>query len=73
MFAHRSSKGFTQCNGVAKSKRCFSDEGCRNPSLGLTTKARACKGESQEWSLGVTFHAPESLGLCERMNPHIPK
>jgi hypothetical protein len=22
---------------------------------------------------GVTFHAPESVGECEGMNPHTPK
>jgi hypothetical protein len=33
---------------------------CYNPSLGLATKARACKNAGQEGSLGVTFHAPES-------------
>jgi hypothetical protein len=47
--------------------------GCRNPSLGLMTKARACKGVGQEWSLGVTFHAPRNVGKCEGMNPHTPK
>jgi hypothetical protein len=26
---------------------------CRNPSLGLTTKARACKGAGQKGSMGV--------------------
>jgi len=44
-----------------------------NPSLGLTTKARACEGVGQEWSLGVTFHALGSVGECEGMNPHTPK
>jgi hypothetical protein len=46
---------------------------CRNPSFGLTTKARACKGANQEWSSGVTFHAPKNVGKCEGMNPHTPK
>jgi hypothetical protein len=46
---------------------------CRNPSLGLVTKARACKGAGQEGSPGVTFHAPRSVGECEGMNPHTPK
>ncbi len=46
---------------------------CRNPSLGLTTKARACKGVGQKRSPGVTFHAPESAKECEGMNPHTPK
>jgi hypothetical protein len=46
---------------------------CHNPSLGLTTKARACKGASQEVSMGVTSHAPESVGKCEGMNLHTPK
>ncbi len=46
---------------------------CRNLSLGLVTKARACKGASQEGSPRVTSHALENLGECEGMNPHIPK
>jgi len=46
---------------------------CHNPSLGLTTKARACKVVGQEGSLGVTSHAPENVGECEGMNPHTPK
>jgi hypothetical protein len=37
----------------------------RNHSLGLATKVRTCKGVSQEWSLRVTFHAPESVGVWE--------
>ncbi len=38
---------------------------CRNRSLGLTTKARACKGVGQEGSLGVW----ESV----KMNTHTPQ
>jgi hypothetical protein len=45
---------------------------CYNSSFGLTTKAKAYKGTGQEWSLGVTFHAPENVGKCEGMNPHTP-
>ncbi len=37
-----------------------------NPSLGLTTKARACKVASQEKKLGNERN-------CEGMNPHTPK
>jgi len=44
---------------------------CRNPNL--ATKANTCKGVGQEWSLGITFHAPRSVGECEEMNPHNPK
>ncbi len=44
-----------------------------HPSLGLATKARACKSARQEGSSGVTFHVPGSVGECERMNTHIPK
>jgi hypothetical protein len=43
---------------------------CRNLNLELATKAKACKGASQEGSPGVTSHAPESVGERERMNPH---
>ncbi len=46
---------------------------CSNPNLGLMTKARACKGASQEWSLKVTFHAPRSVEKCEGMNAHTLK
>ncbi len=46
---------------------------CRNPRLGLATKARACKVASQEGSLGVTLHAPRNVKECEGMNFHIPK
>jgi hypothetical protein len=46
---------------------------CCNPSFGLTTKAKACKGAGQKGSLGVTFHAPRCVGKCEGMNTHIPK
>ncbi len=33
---------------------------------------RAYEGASQEWSLGVTFHVPKSVGECEGMNPTLP-
>ncbi len=46
---------------------------CRDPSFGLMTKAKACKGASREGSLGVTFHIPKSVGECEGMNLHTPK
>ncbi len=46
---------------------------CRNPSLGFVTKARACKGVSQEGSLGDTFYVLGNVGECEGMNSHTPK
>jgi hypothetical protein len=46
---------------------------CRNLSLGVATKAGACKGAGQEGSLGVTSHAPGNVGECEGMNTHTPK
>jgi hypothetical protein len=46
---------------------------CRNHSLGLATKARACKGADQEGSPKVTSYAPGSVGECEGMNLHTPK
>jgi len=52
---------------------CIIDEDYRNPNLGFMTKTRACEGAGQKWSLGVTFHAPGSVGKCEGMNLHIPK
>ncbi len=46
---------------------------CCNLSLGLTTKAMACKGAGQEGSLGVTSNDPGSAKECEGMNLHTPK
>jgi hypothetical protein len=46
---------------------------CHNPSLGLATKARACKSAGQEGSPGITFCALESAKKCEGMNLHTPK
>ncbi len=46
---------------------------CHNPNLGLATKARTCKGASQEGRLGVTSRAPRSVRECEGMNLHAPK
>jgi hypothetical protein len=46
---------------------------CRNLSLGFAIKARACKGEGQEGSSGVTSHAPGSVRECEGMNFHTSK
>ncbi len=49
------------------------ERSCCNPSLGLATKARACKVAGQEGNSGVMSHAPMSVRKCEGMNPHIPK
>jgi hypothetical protein len=46
---------------------------CRNPSLGLVTKARGCKVAGQEGSSGVMPHAPGSARECEGISPHTPK
>jgi hypothetical protein len=35
-------------------------QNCRNPSLGLATKARGCKVAGQKGDLGVKSHAPKS-------------
>jgi hypothetical protein len=45
---------------------------CRNPSLGLVTKARAYKSARQEGSLAGTSYTLGNGGECERMNLHIP-
>ncbi len=39
----------------------------------FATKARACKGASQEGSPGVTSHAHGSAKECEGVNPHTLK
>jgi hypothetical protein len=46
---------------------------CRNPSFGLTTKAKGLQGCGPRESSGVTSHTPGSVKKCERMNPHTPK
>jgi hypothetical protein len=45
---------------------------CRNPSLGLATKARACEGVGQEWGLRVTFHALKSMGVWASVREWTP-
>ncbi len=47
--------------------------GCRNPNLGLATKAKACKSAGQKGSLRITFHIRGMAKECEKMNPHTPK
>jgi predicted RNA-binding protein with PUA domain len=44
---------------------CFHVYMCRNPNLGLTTKAKAREGAGQKWSPGVTLHAPGRLRVWE--------
>jgi hypothetical protein len=56
---------------LSRSKHMY--HSCRNSNLRLATKARDCEGVGQEGSMGVTSHAPGSVGECERMNPHTPK
>jgi hypothetical protein len=51
----------------------YVEELCRNPSLGLMTKASAYKGAGQEGSPKITYHAPMSARECEGMNRHTPK
>jgi len=45
---------------------------CRNLSLGLATKARACNNASQKWSSKVAFYALGSVGKWTN-EPHTPK
>jgi hypothetical protein len=44
--------------------------GCRNPSLGLTTKAKGLQECGPRGSPGVTSHTPGSVRKCEGVNPH---
>jgi hypothetical protein len=46
---------------------------CRNPSLGLATKAKGLQGCGPRGSPRVTSHTPGSVRKCEGVNPHIPK
>jgi len=45
---------------------------CRNPSFGLTTKAKGLQGCGPKGSLGVTSETPESAGECEGLSLHTP-
>jgi hypothetical protein len=45
----------------------------RNLSLGLATKARACKGGGPKGSPRITSHAFKNVRECEGINPHTPK
>jgi hypothetical protein len=51
----------------------FSSFACRNPSLGLATKAKGLQVCEPKGSPGVTSHTPGSVGKCEGVNPHTPK
>jgi hypothetical protein len=42
----------------------------RNPSLGLVTKAKACKGVGQERSPRVTSYVPQSVGEWRNEHSH---
>ncbi len=64
---------FHQRNGSLSKTMDYGDQRCRNPSLGLTTKAKVCKGANQIWSPGITFHVLENARKCEGMNPHTLK
>jgi hypothetical protein len=46
---------------------------CRNPSLGLVTKAKGCKVAGQERSPGIMSHSPGNARECEGIDPHTPK
>jgi len=80
-FQHDNSLGFLDkciCKLISsiqsiKDVNVLLDLPCRNLSLGLATKTRACKGASQVKSSGVTFHALGSARKCEGMNLHTPK
>jgi hypothetical protein len=48
------------------------NQNCRNPNLGLVTKARGYKSAGQERDPRVTSHTPESAKSVG-MNPHTPK
>jgi hypothetical protein len=52
-------------NCIHLSLHLFIHYDCRNLSLRLVTKAKACKGASQEWSPRISFHAPERLRIWE--------
>ncbi len=51
----------------------FIECSCRNPNLGLTTKAKGLQECGPRGSPGVTSHTTESVRKCERVNPHTLK
>ncbi len=46
---------------------------CRNPSLGLATKAKGLQGCGSRLSPESHSHALGNAKECERKNPHTPK
>jgi len=63
---------------IDTNQKCFSFSilsklECHNLSLGLATKARACKGTGQVRIPRLTFHALGNARKCEGMNLHTPK
>jgi hypothetical protein len=46
---------------------------CHNPSLGLATKARACKGAGQEWAWESHFMLPKVQENVRGWTSHNPK
>jgi hypothetical protein len=46
---------------------------CDDPSFGLATKAKAWKGVVNSTTWESHLHSWEFEGVCEGMNPHIPK
>jgi len=46
---------------------------CRNPNIGLATKAKGLQGYEPRGSPKVTSHIPGSVRKCEGVNPQTPK
>jgi hypothetical protein len=46
---------------------------CRNPSFGLTTKAKGLQGCGPRGNPRVTSETPGSVGECEGVSLHTPK
>jgi len=66
-------KGSFEAKNLDMEELEMKDFFCRNPNLGLATKARAYKVAGQKGSLGVMLHAPRSARGCEGIDLHTPK
>jgi hypothetical protein len=66
--------GILKLNSFFKHNDLVNEFNCHNHNLRFVTKAkRGLQGCGPRGSLGVTPHAPKSVGKCEGMNPHTPK
>jgi hypothetical protein len=63
----------SKLNKKSKFKPIMNNPYCRNPSFGLTTKAKGLQGCRPRGSLGITSETPGNARKCEGLSLHTPK